>query len=175
MMFQDYGRSLFPWLSVESHLRTALGSELEPRDRRLRIEDALEITGLSEYRKLLPRQLSGGMQQRLALARAIVLRPEVLLLDEPFGSLDQLLRYELEDHFLRLLQNLDFSAIVVTHDLDEAIYLGDRVLALSKQPTTIIIDWEINLARPRSQLETRSQPEFLNTRRILYDNLTRSF
>nr|VFK59314.1 MAG: ABC transporter [Candidatus Kentron sp. TUN]VFK67891.1 MAG: ABC transporter [Candidatus Kentron sp. TUN] len=136
MVFQDYGRSLFPWFTVRKQLTYARNcidaNRTEGNAVDANVEKILELTGLSGYADMLPNQLSGGMKQRVALARALVLKPGVLLLDEPFGSLDAYNRYQLEDYLLKTLKNMDIGMILVTHDLDEAIYLCNRIIIIKR-------------------------------------------
>ena len=140
-VFQDYGRALLPW-------RTAVGN----------ISLALEAVG----------QLSGGMQQRLQIARCLAQDPDVLLMDEPFGALDALTRQALQDELLRIAAERGVTVIFITHDLEEALYLGDRVIALKANPGRIARTVDIPLARPRHQLTTREDAQFLTLRRDLF-------
>ena len=160
MLFQDYGRSLFPWLDVNAQLRLALAPlGLDRATCSARIAQVLEVTGLSAYRGYLPRELSGGMQQRVAFARALLQDPVILLLDEPFGSLDSFTRMRLEDHVLEVASRMHLSILLVTHDVEEAVYMSDRVIAISGTPARITRSVEISLQRPRS-MHTRVTPEF---------------
>lgn len=126
------------------------------------------MVGLKGFEKHYPWELSGGMQQRVAIARALAYGPKILLMDEPFGSLDARMREELEDELLRLWEELGITIVFVTHDLDEAIYLCDRLLVLSERPATILEDISVRLKRPRNQLATRSDPSFIENRNKAY-------
>jgi NitT/TauT family transport system ATP-binding protein len=172
MVFQDYTRSLFPWLIIQKQLELAFIGSTLPHDLiQKKIENVLEITELTIYRNFFPKELSGGMQQKVSLARALVLEPKILFLDEPFGSLDAQSRYYLEDYLQSLVEKLDISIIFVTHDLDEAIYVSDRVVVFSQKPTIIFKEIITDLPRPRSQIDTKSLPIFLELRRDLFDRL----
>jgi NitT/TauT family transport system ATP-binding protein len=166
-VFQDYSRSLLPWLSVLRNVMFPLrGPGLSRADRRARAEDALVELGLHGVAHKHPWELSGGMQQRVALARALAPRPQVLLLDEPFASVDALTRAELQDVLLRLHGDAarGVTIVHVTHDIDEAVYLADRVLVLSPAPGRVVGTIDVGLAGPRSQTGTRSSPRFLAVR-----------
>jgi NitT/TauT family transport system ATP-binding protein len=159
MVFQEYNKTLFPWLSVRKNVRLAVRDI--PKDAAgQRVDEALAQVGLTDFAGHYPWELSGGMQQRVALARAMASHPELLLMDEPFASVDALTRAKLEDMVLGLWQQARFAAILVTHDIGEAVYLSDRVMALSGRPSTILAEVRIDLPRPRSQSETRALPRF---------------
>ncbi len=113
--------------------------------------------------------MSGGMQQRVQIARCLAQEPTLLLMDEPFGALDAMTRQALQDEVLRIVQASRMTVLFVTHDLEEAIYLGDRVIALRPHPGRVAATFEVDLARPREQLATREAPQFLRLRRALYD------
>jgi NitT/TauT family transport system ATP-binding protein len=142
------------------------------RDERNRlVEEAVEAVGLVRFLDRYPWELSGGMQQRVAIARALAYQPQVLLMDEPFGSLDAITRQELQDEVARLAKDERRTVVFVTHDLEEAIYLGDRVIALAANPGRVAEIVDIELARPRNQLTTREDPRFLQYRHRLYKHL----
>jgi len=165
VVFQDYSRSLFPWLSVVKNVEFPLrGSSLSRRERRERAEDALASVGLGHVARKHPWQLSGGMQQRVAIARALAYRPSLLLMDEPFASVDAQTRGELEDLVLRVRAAQDMTILLVTHDIDESVYLGDRVLVLSESPTTVVDTLKVDLPRERDQIVTRASVEFVRLR-----------
>jgi len=169
---QDYSRSLLPWFSVEKNVARPLKrSKTSKMDKKARVDSVLAAVGLSDFAKFYPWQLSGGMQQRVAIARALVLDPKLLLLDEPFASVDAQIRLELEDLIADLVRQKQITTIIVTHDIDEAIYLSDRVILLSDHPASIGKIFPINLKRPRSQIETRSDPKFIKIRTQLYSAL----
>jgi NitT/TauT family transport system ATP-binding protein len=128
----------------------------------------IELVGLKGFEKHYPWELSGGMQQRVAIARALAYEPEVLLMDEPFGSLDALTRLELEDTLLRLWAELKTTILFITHDIEEAIYLSDRIWVLSRRPSQIIQEVKIDFSRPRDQVATRAQVRFMELRNDIY-------
>jgi NitT/TauT family transport system ATP-binding protein len=169
---QDYTQSLLPWLTVRQNVefgqRHAVSSE--GRDA-VDIAAVIESVGLSDAIDRYPRELSGGMQQRVAIARAIASRPGILLLDEAFGSVDALSRATLQDLVLQLWSRFRFTAILVTHDIDEAIYLADRVLVLKENGHGLAADVAIELPRPRHQLLTREQGRYLEYRRTLLEHV----
>ena len=172
LVSQDYSRSLFPWLTVEKNISLPFRGKKVPRDEiRDRVNIALKSVGMLEKLKSYPWQLSGGMQQRVAIARALITRPRLLLLDEPFASVDAYTRLELEDLVLTLTQEIGATTVMVTHDIDEAIYMSDRVVVMSGSPASFTKEIKVNLVRPREQTVTRSQDEFLNLRDELYRNI----
>ncbi|MEV5540777.1 ABC transporter ATP-binding protein [Saccharopolyspora shandongensis] len=165
VVFQDYSRSLFPWLSVRSNVEFPLRSRgVSKAERRSRADEVLEWVGLSAAAKKYPWQLSGGMQQRVSIARALACRPALLLMDEPFASVDAQTRFELEDLLLRVRKQFDSTVLLVTHDIDESIYLADRVFVLSKSPASIVADLEIPLGDERDQITTRESETFVHLR-----------
>jgi NitT/TauT family transport system ATP-binding protein len=160
VVFQEYNKSLFPWLSISKNV--AMGARRLPvGERATRVRGALEQVGLQGFESRYPWELSGGMQQRAALARALVSDPKVLMLDEPFASVDALTRGLLEDVVGDLWERSSFSALLVTHDVGEAVYLSDRVLVLSTRPSRILAEVHIDLPRPRSQGSTRQLQRFV--------------
>jgi len=163
VVFQDYSRSLFPWLSVQRNVEFPL-RELSRADRASRAADALAAVGLEKAGRKYPWQLSGGMQQRVAIARALAYRPALLLMDEPFASVDAQTRFELEDLLLKVRREQDTTVLLVTHDIDESVYLGDRVLVLSKSPATVVAALDVPLGTDRDQIITRSSEEFVELR-----------
>ena len=161
LVFQDYGRSLLPWRNAASNVALALEhATLNKQEKHRLITDALETVGLGAFAAHYPWEMSGGMQQRLQIARAIAFRPRILLMDEPFGSLDALTRFDLEDNLLRLWTASPKTVLFVTHDIDEAIYLSDRVIVVTKRPSRVLAEFPVTLPRPRSQLHTRAYGEF---------------
>ena len=151
LVFQDYSRSLFPWLTVTGNVMFPLRKrkDMTNAEKAQASSRAIEAVGLSKFHKHFPWQLSGGMQQRVAIARAIAFRPEILLLDEPFASVDALTRADLEDLTLALRDEFGITMLLVTHDIDEAVYLSDRVFVLSTPPSTVLE--EISRSRSRSR------------------------
>lgn len=166
VVFQEYGRSLFPWLSVQDNVALPLRRRSGWGRARRRAEAAglLDLVGLPDAARSYPWQLSGGMQQRVALARALVCRPQLLLLDEPFGSLDAQTREDLEDLLLRVHRAEGATMLLVTHDVDESVYVGDRVVVLSPAPGRVRADLAVQLPRERDQLGTRRSSAFVGLR-----------
>jgi NitT/TauT family transport system ATP-binding protein len=169
IVFQDYGRALLPWRKVWTNVALALESRGIPRDeRRHRADALLERMGLAAVAEYFPGQLSGGMQQRVQIARALALEPQLLLMDEPFGALDAMTRQGLQDEIARLALEQQITVVFITHDLEEAIYLGDRVVALAANPGRVASMSAVDLPRPRNQLTTREDPRFLAHRHRLF-------
>jgi NitT/TauT family transport system ATP-binding protein len=164
MVFQDYRASLFPWRRVGANVEFPLLGRVTKDERRSRTRESLAAVGLLEAADKYPWQLSGGMQQRVAIARALAMRPELLLMDEPFASVDAQTRSDLEDLLLRVREQFDMTILFVTHDVDESVYLSTRVLSLSKAPTTKTADVAVPLPFPRDQIRTRENPSFVETR-----------
>jgi NitT/TauT family transport system ATP-binding protein len=165
VVFQDYSRSLLPWLTVHGNVVLPLKARRMPRSERDQLAaDALTAVGLAGQGAKYPWQLSAGMQQRVAIARALAYRPEVLLLDEPFASVDAQTRAELQDLLLDVWQRTRFTVVFVTHDIDEAAYLADRIVVLSASPARVKETVDVELPRPRDQMETRAKPEFAELR-----------
>jgi NitT/TauT family transport system ATP-binding protein len=159
VVFQTH--NLLPWLTVEQNIRLAADVRRAPAaevDRRL--EEILPVLKLAAFRRLYPHQLSGGMRQRAALGQMLVLLPQVLLLDEPFGALDALTRDQLNVELLRLWQDLRKTVLLITHSIPEAIFLSDRVLVMSDRPGKIVDDVRIELPRPRDPQATKENPDF---------------
>jgi NitT/TauT family transport system ATP-binding protein len=169
VVFQEYGRSLFPWMTVRQNIELPLKQKRLPAARRQQlVGDALAAVDLADAHAAYPWQLSGGMQQRVAIARAVAYEPHVLLMDEPFAAVDAQTRADLEDLIRLLWHRLKVTVLFVTHDIDEAVYLGERVLILSHAPTEVMEDVTIDLPDARSQLETRSLPRFGELRKHVY-------
>jgi NitT/TauT family transport system ATP-binding protein len=170
IVFQDYGKALLPWRTASGNVSLALEAAGVPtRERRERIHALLEKVGLHGHADKYPTEMSGGMQQRLQIARCLAQEPSVLLMDEPFGALDAMTRQTLQDETLSIVAETGATVFFVTHDLEEAIYLGDRVIGLLPNPGRLGTVCDIGLPRPRDQLETREMPEFLRLRRALFD------
>ncbi|MGW3343030.1 ABC transporter ATP-binding protein [Nonomuraea rubra] len=175
VVFQEYGRSLFPWMTVRQNVELPLKEKRLPAGpRRTLVADSLRAVGLSDAADAHPWQLSGGMQQRVAIARAVAYEPQVLLMDEPFAAVDAQTRADLEDLILRLWRNSEITTLFVTHDIDEAVYLGRRVVVLSSSPTTVMEDLKIDLPAERDQLTTRSLPRFGELRGHVYRQIQRA-
>ncbi|GAA3922383.1 ABC transporter ATP-binding protein [Microbacterium invictum] len=172
VVFQEYGRSLFPWLRVADNVELPLKNAGVPKARRKElVDEALVNVGLDHVPQSYPWQLSGGMQQRVAIARAIAYQPEVLLMDEPFAAVDAQTRADLEDLVRSVRKSLGLSVLFVTHDIDESVYLGERVIMLSSSPTVVQEDLVIDLPAERDQLETRSMPRFTELRHHVYEQI----
>ena len=167
IVFQEYGRSLLPWLtSVRNVSFGLLGTgRAEAAER---AAAALDMVGIGDFADRHPWQLSGGMQQRVAIARAIARRPRCLLMDEPFASVDALTRESLEELTLNLASQLKFSTLLVTHDIDEAIFMADRVVVLSSRPSRVLRSIPVDLPRPRDEVDTRADPLFQEYRREIH-------
>ena len=175
LVFQEYGRSLYPWMRVADNVEMPLKVARVPKDeRKRRVEEALEAVGLAHVPTSYPWQLSGGMQQRVAIARAIAYRPEVLLMDEPFAAVDAQTRADLEDLVRSVWAKLGLTILFVTHDIDESVYLGERVIVLSSSPTVILEDLKVDLPEHRDQLETRSDARFVELRHHVYEQIQKA-
>jgi NitT/TauT family transport system ATP-binding protein len=169
VVFQDYGRSLFPWMTIRANVELPLRAKGLARDRREELTGgALEAVGLGDVHGAYPWQLSGGMQQRVAIARAVAYEPHVLLMDEPFAAVDAQTRADLEDLVRSLWRRTGVTIVFVTHDIDEAVYLGQRVLVLSSSPTVVQEDLAVDLPDERDQLTTRSDPRFTQLHSHVY-------
>jgi NitT/TauT family transport system ATP-binding protein len=170
IVFQDYGKALLPWRTAAGNVSLALEAAGTPRaGRAARIAELLDKVGLPHHADKYPTQMSGGMQQRLQIARCLAQEPAALMMDEPFGALDAMTRQELQDEMLGIVGATGATVLFVTHDLEEAIYVGDRVIGLLPHPGRIGIELNIALPRPREQVATREDPEFLRLRRELYE------
>jgi NitT/TauT family transport system ATP-binding protein len=169
VVFQEYGRSLFPWMTVRGNVELPLRAKRLPGARRAElVDEALAAVGLGDVHGAYPWQLSGGMQQRVAIARAVAYEPHVLLMDEPFAAVDAQTRAELEDLVRSVWGRTGVTIVFVTHDIDEAVYLGQRVLVLSSSPTVVQEDLAVDLPAERDQLTTRSDPRFTELRSHVY-------
>lgn len=165
LMFQD--PNLFPWLTVRGNIQAGLVARGVLHRHRQEVEEFIRLVGLEAFAKVYPHQLSGGMAQRAALARALVNHPKVLLLDEPLGALDQFTRMRMQDEVLRVWENRGTTMILVTHDIDEAIYMSDRIALMTPRPGRIERLIEVPLPRPRQ----RSSPQFLELRGMILEML----
>jgi NitT/TauT family transport system ATP-binding protein len=165
MVFQGY--TLFPWLTVKKNVM--FGLSCAGRGRMAAEEEALQwidLVGLSRFTNSYPHQLSGGMKQRVAIARALANQPRILLMDEPFGALDAQTRCRMQSHLMEIWKNIDITVLFITHDLDEAIYLADRILVLKAHPGEVQELIEVPVPQPREPGQLLS-PEFLATRKRL--------
>jgi NitT/TauT family transport system ATP-binding protein len=161
VVFQDYRSSLMPWLTVRKNIMLPLRhKKLSKVERGDLIEQSAHSVGLTDFLDHYPWQLSGGMQQRVAIARGIAYRPQVLLMDEPFASVDAQTRADLEDLVLKVRREYGMTMLVVTHDVDEAVYLADRVIILSKRPSHVVEEVAVTLPDERDQINTKELPEF---------------
>jgi len=173
MVFQSIG--LMPWKSIFDNV--ALGIQLQAHrpklteDERERVAATLALVGLTGFERYYPHQLSGGMQQRVGLARALVRQPEILLMDEPFGALDAQTRTVLQDELLALWDRVKSTVLFITHDLDEAIYLSDRVVIMGRRPGRIKEVLDVKLPRPRIGYDARAEPEFARLRHIAWQSI----
>jgi NitT/TauT family transport system ATP-binding protein len=175
VVLQEYGRSLFPWATVAANVELPLQQQRMPKARRRDlVARALESVGLAEAGAAYPWQLSGGMQQRVAIARAIAYEPHILLMDEPFAAVDAQTRADLEDLIRRLWAEFAMTILFVTHDIDEAVYLGQRVVVLSSSPTVVQKDLAVDLPPERDQLTTRSDPRFTELRATVYRQIQKA-
>ena len=169
LVFQEYSRSLMPWASVRNNVLLPLRhKKLKTAERRALVEEALEAVGLTTFIDHYPWQLSGGMQQRVAIARALAYQPTILLMDEPFASVDAQTRGDLEDLILRVREEFGITILFVTHDIDESVYLADRVVVLTHSPTEVKEIVPVALPRPRDQIATKELAKFAQLRAHVY-------
>ena len=169
LVFQEYGRSLMPWTSVRNNVLLPLRhKKLTKTERTALVEEAIEHVGLTRFIDHYPWQLSGGMQQRVAIARALAYQPSILLMDEPFASVDAQTRHDLEDLVLRLRADYGITILFVTHDIDESVYLADRIVVLTHAPTTVKEILSVDLPSPRDQIATKELPSFTTLRGHVY-------
>lgn len=175
MVFQNY--SLLPWLTAFENVYLVVDQvypHKSPREKREIVQEHLELVGLAEAAHKRPKQLSGGMKQRVAIARALAVRPEVLLLDEPFGALDPITKQELQDELLAIWRDHRCTVLMITHDIDEALYLADRVVMMTNGPAAHIGEiLTIPFGRPRSRARIMEMPEFYELRNSALDFLYR--
>ncbi|MNS71226.1 Aliphatic sulfonates import ATP-binding protein SsuB [compost metagenome] len=160
MVFQEY--ALFPWMSVEDNITFGLTIRKEnPEKIQKKLEELLTMLKLTEFRDRFPKDLSGGMRQRVAIARVLALDPPIMLMDEPFGALDSLTRRNLQDELLKIWSELKKTIVFVTHSIEESIYLADRIIVMSYRPGTVKKDIFVGLPRPRNP----AAPEFNNLKK----------
>jgi ABC-type nitrate/sulfonate/bicarbonate transport system ATPase subunit len=155
LVFQSY--SIFPWLTVRQNIEFGL-QPLHPRLLNEKVDHWLSLTGLTEFANAYPKTLSGGMKQRVALARSLVVEPEILLLDEPLGALDEPTRENMQQLLLKIVENVRCAVILVTHDIREALLLSDRVLLLSQRPGRILDSFTLEQSKPRKRQELNTFP-----------------
>ena len=169
LVFQEYSRSLLPWLSVRGNVVMPLRhKKLEKAEMTRLVEEAVDAVGLTTFIDRYPWQLSGGMQQRVAIARALAYQPEILLMDEPFASVDAQTRGDLEDLILQVRDRFEMTILFVTHDIDESVYLSDRIVVLSPSPTEVREILDVDLPQPRDQVATKELPDFAHLRAHVY-------
>jgi NitT/TauT family transport system ATP-binding protein len=174
LVFQEYGRSLYPWMSVRQNVAFPLRrKKLGKQEATKLVERAVESVGLTGFLDRYPWELSGGMQQRVAIARALAYQPEIMLMDEPFASVDAQTRADLEDLILDVRRQYGVTVVFVTHDIDESVYLGDRIVVLTPSPTKVLETLDVDLPAERDQLETKEQPEFARLRAHVYRSIKR--
>jgi NitT/TauT family transport system ATP-binding protein len=175
LVFQEYSRSLLPWLSVRGNVVLPLRhKKLEKAEQARLVEEAVEAVGLTRFIERYPWELSGGMQQRVAIARALAYQPEILLMDEPFASVDAQTRGDLEDLILQVRDRYEMTILFVTHDIDESVYLSDRIVVLSPSPTEVREILDVGLPQPRDQVDTKELPEFAQLRAHVYRLIKRA-
>ena len=169
LVFQDYSRSLYPWMRVGENVAFPLRrKKLSKEERGRTVQQAVESVGLAGSIDQYPWQLSGGMQQRVAIARGLAYQPEILLMDEPFASVDAQTRADLEDLVLKIRDDYGITVLFVTHDIDESVYMADRVVILTARPSRVQEVLEIDLPRPRDQVQTKELPAFAHLRAHVY-------
>ena len=169
LVFQEYNRSLMPWASVRNNVLLPLRHKrLTKSTRATLVEDALAAVGLTRFIDHYPWQLSGGMQQRVAIARALAYQPEILLMDEPFASVDAQTRGDLEDLVLQVRRDFGITILFVTHDIDESVYLSDRIVVLTHAPTEVKEIVAVDLPIERDQIATKELPGFAQLRAHVY-------
>jgi NitT/TauT family transport system ATP-binding protein len=171
LVFQEYSRSLFPWMTVRQNVAFPL--RRKKRVPKGIVEETLAAVGLERAMDQYPWQLSGGMQQRVAIARALAYQPSILLMDEPFASVDAQTRADLEDLVLEVRHQYDVTILFVTHDIDESVYLSDRIVVLTASPTTVQEVLDVPLPRPRDQVTTKELPEFTALRGHVWRSIKR--
>jgi len=177
VVFQNH--SLLPWLSVYQNIELAVKKvmpELSKEETKERILKFVDMVGLTQAKDKKPDEISGGMKQRVGIARALSIRPKVLLMDEPFGALDSLTRASLQEHLMRIQQNVKNTVIIITHDIDEAVLLSDRVIMMTNGPEATIGEiLEVNLPRPRDKVALQSHPEYIRCREAILEFLYKKF
>jgi NitT/TauT family transport system ATP-binding protein len=163
VVFQEYNRSLYPWMTLEENVRFGLRG-VSKSQAKLRAATALDRVGLSDSLKMYPWQVSGGMQQRTAIARALAAEAGLVIMDEPFASVDALTKIHLEQLLLKIWGETPFTCVFVTHDIEEAVYLADRLFVLSPRPSRLREEIVVDLPRPRDPVTTKALPEFQRIR-----------
>ncbi len=177
VVFQNH--SLLPWLSVSKNIEMAVKKvmpHLSKAELKARVEQFVSLVNLDHAKDKLPGEISGGMKQRVGIARALSIKPDVLLMDEPFGALDSLTRANLQEHLMRIQQNLQNTVIIITHDVDEAVLLSDRVIMMTNGPSATIGEiLEVNLPKQRNRVELQHNPEYIRCREAILSFLYEKF
>lgn len=177
VVFQNH--SLLPWLTVYQNIEMAVKKvmpNLSKTELKVRVEKFVSMVNLDHAKDKFPGEISGGMKQRVGIARALSIKPEVLLMDEPFGALDSLTRANLQEHLMRIQESVQNTVIIITHDIDEAVLLSDRVIMMTNGPEATIGEvLEINLERPRDRVALQSSPEYIRCREAILDFLYKKF
>jgi NitT/TauT family transport system ATP-binding protein len=174
LVFQEYSRSLFPWMTVRQNVAFPLRrKKIDKGEAHDLVERSVRSVDLTNFLDRYPWELSGGMQQRVAIARALAYQPEIMLMDEPFASVDAQTRADLEDLILEVRREYGVTVVFVTHDIDESVYLGDRIVVLTPAPTSVQEALEVDLPEPRDQVETKELPEFARLRAHVYRSIKR--
>ena len=177
VVFQNH--SLLPWLSVYQNIEMAVKKvmpELSSSELRQRVEHFVSMVNLDHAKDKFPGEISGGMKQRVGIARALSIKPDVLLMDEPFGALDSLTRANLQEHLMRIQESVQNTVIIITHDIDEAVLLSDRVIMMTNGPSATIGEiLEVNIPRPRDRVALQSNLEYIRCRESILDFLYKKF
>jgi len=177
VVFQNH--SLLPWLTVYQNIEMAVKKvmpELSSQELRERVEKFVSMVNLDQAKDKLPDEISGGMKQRVGIARALSIKPKVLLMDEPFGALDSLTRANLQEHLMRIQEKVKNTVIIITHDIDEAVLLSDRVIMMTNGPSATIGEiLEVNLPRPRDRVALQHNPEYIKCREAILSFLYEKF
>lgn len=177
VVFQNH--SLLPWLTVYQNIELAVKKvmpQLDSNELELRVEKYIDMVGLSHARDKRPDEISGGMKQRVGIARALSISPKVLLMDEPFGALDSLTRANLQEHLMKIQQKIKNTVIIITHDVDEAVLLSDRVIMMTNGPEATIGEiLEVNLDRPRDRVALQHDEEYIRCREAILDFLYKKY
>jgi NitT/TauT family transport system ATP-binding protein len=169
VVFQNYAASLLPWRTARRNVELGLESSMSRAERREWAEECLDLVGLLKHKDDYPWQFSGGMQQRVQIARALAIKPSLLLMDEPFGALDAMTRENLQDQLLEIRRRTSSTIIFITHDVDEAVYLADRLIVLKGRPSSVGLDLRSPLGLERDQVKTKEHPDYLALRHTIHD------
>ena len=177
VVFQNH--SLLPWLTVYQNIEMAVKKvmpELDSQELKQRVEKFVSMVNLDHAKDKFPGEISGGMKQRVGIARALSIKPDVLLMDEPFGALDSLTRANLQEHLMRIQQKVENTVIIITHDIDEAVLLSDKVIMMTNGPEATIGEvLEVKLDRPRNRVELQNDPEYIRCREAILSFLYEKF